>query len=116
MREFCGSSRRRPTRKELGGPGITTARTTRSASAPRGQRRATTAGSRAASRARTHLPLARWGDGSPITRERIQGLLQKAAALEGYPPDRFKSRSLRIGGATALCHCFQDTELVKRWG
>ena len=61
-------------------------------------------------------PLARWEDGSPITRERIQELLQRAAVLEGYPPDRFKSHSLRIGGATALYHCFQDTELVKRWG
>ena len=64
----------------------------------------------------THLPVARWADGTPITRERIQSLLQQAAALEGYPPDKFKSHSLRIGGATALYHCFQDTELVKRWG
>ena len=63
-----------------------------------------------------HLPLARWADGSPIKRERIQELLQRAAVLEGYPADRFKSHSLRIGGATALYHCFQDTELVKRWG
>ena len=64
----------------------------------------------------THLPVARWADGTLITRERIQSLLQQAAALEGYPPDKFKSHSLRIGGATALYHCFQDTELVKRWG
>ena len=62
------------------------------------------------------LPLARWADGSPITRAKIQEVLQRAAVLEGYPPDRFKSHSLRIGGATALYHCFQDTELVKRWG
>ena len=32
------------------------------------------------------------------------------------PPERFRSHSLRIGGATALYHKFKDIEIVKRMG
>ena len=48
--------------------------------------------------------------------EVIQETLQRAAVEVGYPPDRFKRYSVRIGGATALYHHFGDTEVVKRWG
>ena len=42
--------------------------------------------------------------------------LQKAAALVGHLPDKFKGHSLRTGGATAQYHGFQDMELAKREG
>ena len=32
------------------------------------------------------------------------------------PPDRFRSHSLRIGGATALYHLYHDVEIIKRYG
>jgi hypothetical protein len=62
------------------------------------------------------MPMARWDDGSPVTRGQIQRQLEEAAAQEGYPADRMRSHSLRIGGATALYQVYGDTELVKRWG
>ena len=32
------------------------------------------------------------------------------------PPDRFRSHSLRIGGATALYHIYHDVDIIKRHG
>ena len=71
---------------------------------------------RMGSGAEASAPLARWQDGSPVTRQRIQEELQRAAVLEGYPPATFGSHSLRIGSAAALYHHYGDTEVVKRWG
>ena len=61
-------------------------------------------------------PVCRWINGAPITREQIQDLLERAAVACGLPPERFRSHSLRIGGATALYHHFQDIDIVRRWG
>jgi hypothetical protein len=61
-------------------------------------------------------PLCRWVNGSPVTREQIQAVLERAAVAHGLPPERFRTHSLRIGGATALYHTLKDTETVKRWG
>ena len=63
-----------------------------------------------------HLPLCRWADGSPSTREQIQATLDRAAVAEGLPPNRFRSHSLRIGGATVLYHIYHDVEIIKRYG
>ena len=61
-------------------------------------------------------PLFRWASGRMVKREQLQAALQRAAAAEGLPPKRFKSHSLRIGGASALWHALGDAEAVKRWG
>ena len=63
-----------------------------------------------------HLPLCRRSDGSPLHRAQIVALLEKAAVATGLPPDRFRSHSLRIGGATALYHIYHDVEVIKRYG
>ena len=63
-----------------------------------------------------NLPLFRFKDGSPLKREHVQELLETAAIGSGYPPDRMRTHSLRIGGATALYHIRPDTELIKRFG
>ena len=46
----------------------------------------------------------------------MQEALQKAARGVGLPAERFKSHSLRIGGASALWHATGEVEAVKRWG
>ena len=61
-------------------------------------------------------PLFRWSSGRVVKREQLQAALQRAAAAEGLPPRRYKSHSLRIGGASALWHTLGDAEAVKRWG
>ena len=63
-----------------------------------------------------HKPLFRWASGRVVTREKLQDLLQQAAAAVGLPPGRFKSHSLRIGGASAMLHSTGQFELVKRFG
>ena len=62
-----------------------------------------------------HRPLCRWGNGAPIKRDQIQEILEQVARDEGLPAERVRSRSLRIGGATALCHVYGDVELIKRY-
>ena len=62
------------------------------------------------------LPLFRWSSGAVVKREEIQATLQKAAEAVGLPAQRFKSHSLRIGGASALYHATNDIEVVKRFG
>ena len=61
-------------------------------------------------------PLFRWADGTPFTREQVQAILERAAVAEGLPANRFRSHSLRIGGATALYHIFHDVDIIKRYG
>ena len=61
-------------------------------------------------------PLFRWGDGSPVKRHQVQERLERAAVGLGMDPTRFRTHSLRIGGATALYHVRPDTELIKRFG
>ena len=63
-----------------------------------------------------NMPLCRWADGSLIERGEVQNVLQEAAEACGLPPTRFKSHSLRIGGASALYHAVGDMETVKRYG
>ena len=46
----------------------------------------------------------------------MQALLQRAAVGCGLPALRFKSHSLRIGGASALWHATGEVEAVKRYG
>ena len=66
--------------------------------------------------AQAHLPLCRWSHGAMVRREEVQNVLQKAGAGVGLPPDRFKTHSLRIGGASALYHATGEIEVVKRYG
>jgi len=61
-------------------------------------------------------PLFRAADGAPLYRSYVQDWLERAALAEGYPPTRFGSHSLRIGGATALLHLGVSVEIIKRWG
>jgi hypothetical protein len=63
-----------------------------------------------------HLPACRWGSGATLRREEIQNVLQKAADATGLPRERFRSHSLRIGGASALYHATGEIETVKRYG
>ena len=63
-----------------------------------------------------HLPAFRWESGRLIAREQIQQVLQMAAAAVGLPPERFRSHSLRIGGASAILHATNQFDLVKRFG
>ena len=42
--------------------------------------------------------------------------MERAAVAEGLPASRFRSHSLRIGGATALYHIYHDVEIIKRYG
>ena len=58
----------------------------------------------------------RKGDGSPITRQEIKGLLERAAVAVGIHPSHLGSHSLRIGGATAMYHAVPDLERLKRFG
>ena len=62
------------------------------------------------------LPWFRWPGGSPLRREQLQDVLGRPAVGLGLPPERFRSHSLRIGGATALFHATKDIEIVKRYG
>jgi hypothetical protein len=67
-------------------------------------------------RAEPHEPVCRWANGLPVTRMQIQAMLERAAIAEGVAPERFRSHSLRIGGATALYHIYHDVEIIKRYG
>ena len=67
-------------------------------------------------RTEPHEPMCRKLGGSPITRQQILSVLERAAIAEGLPPERFGSHSLRIGGATALCHIYRDVEVIRRRG
>ena len=46
----------------------------------------------------------------------MQDVLEQAALACGYDPRRFRSHSLRIGGATALYHVRPDVQLIQRFG
>ena len=63
-----------------------------------------------------HLPLFRWSSGAQVRREQVQKFLEAAAQANGLPPGRFRSHSLRIGGASALLHATGQFDLVKRFG
>ena len=66
--------------------------------------------------AEAHLLLFRTANGGLLTRERVQAVLQDAAGAVGVPRERFKTHSLRIGGASAMLHSTQQFDLVKRFG
>ena len=55
-------------------------------------------------------------DGAPLTRQFVQDVLEQAALACGYDPRRFRSHSLRIGGATAFYHVRPDVQLIQRFG
>ena len=57
-------------------------------------------------------PLFRWSNGQA----QVQNILQKAAVACGLPQGRFMSRSLRVGGASALFQPSGEIEVVKRTG
>ena len=61
-------------------------------------------------------PLCRWNSGRVIARQEVQEVLQKAAEAVGLPASRFKTHSLRIGGASAIYHATGEIETVKRYG
>ena len=64
-----------------------------------------------------HLPLSRWIDGKPVTREEIRRLLAAAAVEEGLPPEAVGVHSLRSGGASALFQASGGNKpLVQRMG
>ena len=56
-----------------------------------------------------NLPLFRWEDSKQVKREEVQKTV-------GLPAQRFRSHSLRIGGASALLHAAGQFDLVKRYG
>ena len=60
-----------------------------------------------------HEPLLQWEDNSPLTRDHIQAILERGAVAVDLPPDRFRSHSLRIGGATALYHIYHGVDIIK---
>ena len=62
------------------------------------------------------LPLFRWRSGGLVRREDLQRALERAAEAVGLPAARFRSHSLRIGGASALLHATGQFDLVKRFG
>jgi len=62
------------------------------------------------------LPLFRWRSGALVRREDLQKVLGRAAEAVGLPPARFRSHSLRIGGASAMLHATNQFDLVKRFG
>ena len=66
--------------------------------------------------AEAQRPLFRWHDGRQVRREDLQKVLQQAAEAVGLPKERFKSHSLRIGGASAMLHATRQFDLVKRFG
>ena len=51
-----------------------------------------------------------------MKREQIQDALERSAIACGFPPNRFRSQSLRIGGATALYHVRPGVALIQRFG
>ena len=61
-------------------------------------------------------PLLQWEDNSPLTRDHIQAILERGAVAMDLPPHRFRSHSLRIGGATALYHVYHDVDIIKSCG
>jgi len=62
------------------------------------------------------LPLFRWTSGALVRREDLQKVLERAAEAVGLPAARFRSHSLRIGGASAMLHATGQFDLVKRFG
>ena len=50
----------------------------------------------------SHLPLFRLEQADGLKRSTLQAWLKRAAVANGFPPGRFGSHSLRIGGATDI--------------
>ena len=61
-------------------------------------------------------PVFRWAAAGLVRREEIQKILEAAAEAVGLPRSRFRSHSLRIGGASAMLHGTRQFDLVKRFG
>ena len=57
-------------------------------------------------------------DKSPLTRFQFQSVLSSTLAQAGYPAERFKTHSFRIGAATTVAMCGFDSDSIKvlgRW-
>eukprot|EP00972_Heterocapsa_arctica_P005117 760310-Heterocapsa_arctica.AAC.1 len=57
-----------------------------------------------------------WENGKPLRRQKIQAILEQAAAAAGVDPQFIGSHSFRFRGATALWNAYKDSGLVRRWG
>ena len=60
-------------------------------------------------------PVFRWANGEMVLREDLQKVLERAALAVGLPPQRSRSHSLRVGGASVLLHATKQFDLVKRF-
>ena len=64
-----------------------------------------------------HLPLSRWENGKPVTRDEIRRLLSNAAVEQGLPEAAVSVHFLRSGGASALFQASGGNKaLVQRMG
>ncbi|CAK0794038.1 unnamed protein product, partial [Prorocentrum cordatum] len=66
--------------------------------------------------AEARLPLFRWASGALAKREEVQHFLALAGLAAGLKREEIGSRSLRIGGATAMYHVTDDLAKVQRCG
>ncbi|CAK0871294.1 unnamed protein product, partial [Prorocentrum cordatum] len=62
------------------------------------------------------LPIFRWASGTPIRRAEVQHFLTVAGLAAGLSREEIGSRSLRIGGTTAMYHVTEDLSRVRRFG
>ncbi|CAK0852766.1 unnamed protein product [Prorocentrum cordatum] len=62
------------------------------------------------------LPIFRWASGTPIRRAEVQHFLTVAGLAAGLSREEIGSRSLRIGGATAMYHVSEDLSRVRWFG
>jgi hypothetical protein len=63
-----------------------------------------------------HLPLFRFADGTHLTKQMVGEILEQASIEVGMDLTRFRSHSLRCGGATALYHVKLDMEYINGLG
>ncbi|CAK0834605.1 unnamed protein product, partial [Prorocentrum cordatum] len=66
--------------------------------------------------AEERLPIFPWASGTPIRRGEVQHFLTVAGLAAGLSREEIGSRSLRIGGATAMYHVTEDLSRVRRFG
>ena len=64
----------------------------------------------------SHLPLFRWSDGTPLTREALTKALEASAVATGVDPTKVSSHSLRKSGATAMYLRGVEQHVIQRFG
>ncbi|CAK0838861.1 unnamed protein product, partial [Prorocentrum cordatum] len=62
------------------------------------------------------LPIVRWASGTPIRRAEVQHFLAVAGLAAGLSREEIGSRSLRVGGATAMYHVTEGLSRARRFG